>query len=436
MLSDLGLVLALILLNGLLALSELAIVGSKRLRLTRLAAEGSAGAASALSLAAEPTRFLSTVQVGITAIGILNGAIGEATLTRPVRAALEGVPITAPYAEPLSLAAVVVGITYLSLILGELVPKRLALTDPERIATLISRPMRLLARLGTPVVWLLSVSTDGVLRLVRARKVARTDVTIEEIRVLIEQGGAQGVLEPGEQLMMTNVLNLDQRRVSSVLTPRADVVFLDLRQPVEWNLSMLRERPHAVMPLCEGGLQRVIGFVRAKRVLEQVLGGRTLDLRTLAEPALFVPEAATVMSLLEEFRRSRLSVALVVDEFGAVEGIVSVSDVMASIVGDAPDFGRSDQVVIRREDGSWLLDGGLDIETVARALEDDSLAEEAERFNYRTLGGLAMVALERVPRTGDTFERRGHRFEVVDMDGNRVDRILATPRRLAAGEKR
>lgn len=428
MLIDSLLLLALILLNGAFALSEIAIVSSRRTRLVRMTETGNAGAARALALASEPTRFLSSVQVGITSIGILSGAMGEATIARHVRQVLEQVPAIARYAELLSLAIVVVGLTYVSLIIGELVPKRLAMTEPEKIAAIIAGPMQMVARLGRPIVYVLSISTEAVLRLLRVPTVKRAGATVEEIKVLLEQSATEGVLEPGEQEMMTNVLNLDERHVAGVLTPRSDLVFLDVRDSVEANRGKLQETPHDVLPLCDGGLDRVIGVVRSRRVLEVVLAGRSVDLTGLAEPALFVPETMTVMRLLEQFKRTSLSAALVVDEFGEVEGIVSLTDVVTAIVGDLPVERGQELLIVRREDGSWLLDGVLDLTTLIRTLDDTSLVTEDNGHHYHTLGGLAMVSLGRVPRTGDVFNRGRHRFEIVDMDGNRVDRILATPR--------
>ena len=422
---DLLLLLFLILLNGALAMSEIAVVSSRRGRLARMADAGSAGAARALALAAEPTRFLSSVQVGITSIGILSGAIGEATLAREVQSRLAQLPALAPYAEPVSRGLVVLGITYFSLILGELVPKRLALTNPERTAGLIARPMQVLAAIGRPVVYLLTVSTDAVVRLLGARQMNPAAVTMEDIRLLIAQGTEQGVLEPGERDMMTNVLNLDERLLGGVLTPRADVVFLDVRDPAPRNREKLREEPHAVLPVCDGGLDHVLGFVRVTRVLGEVLAGREVDLRALAEPALFVPESATVLTLLEQFQRRNLGAALVVDEFGAVEGIVSLTDVTGAIVGDLPSGSGEEPRIVRRGDGSWLLDGALDLDTLARTLGGEwSARDAAAGHGFHTVGGLAMASLGRVPRTGDVFERGRFRFEVVDMDGNRVDRVL------------
>jgi putative hemolysin len=434
MLMDSLLLIGLIVANGALALSEIAIVSSRRVRLTGMIEAGNRGASRALQLASDPTRFLSSVQVGITSIGILSGAIGEATMARHVRHTLELVPAIAPYAQTLSLAIVVVSITYVSLIIGELVPKRVAMTDPEKIAAVIAGPMQLLAKLGRPIVYVLSVSTDVVLKVLRVRKVTRAALTIEEIKVLLEQSTTEGVLEPGEREMMTNVLNLDERHVAGVLTPRSDIVFLDVRDSVEVNRARMREEPHDILPLCDGGLDHVVGIVRTRRVLEELLANRTVNLPALAEASLFVPETMTILRLLEEFRRTNLSAALVVDEFGEVEGIVSLTDVVTSIVGELPVDKRDEPMIVKRDDGSWLLDGALDLSTLVRTLDDTSLVTEEDGEHYHTLGGLAMASLGRVPKTGDLFNRGRYGFEIVDMDGNRVDRILAT--RLPIADRR
>jgi putative hemolysin len=426
MLTDTLLVFVLILLNGVLAMSEIAIVSSRRARLVQLADGGSSGAARALQLAAEPTRFLSSVQVGITSIGILNGAIGEASIVTRLTAVFEQVPALAPYAHAAATGTMVIALTYVSLIVGELVPKRLALTRPETIAAIIARPMQMLAATTRPLVFLLSVSTDTILRVLRIRQVKEPAVSVEEIKVLLEQGAEEGVFEATEHELVTNVLNLDERHVGSVLTPRSDVVYLDLRASVEANREKLRGALHSVLPLCDGGLDRVIGFVRATKVLEQVMDNGTLDLAPLAEPALFVPETMTLMKLLEHFKRQHLPLALVVDEHGDVEGLVSLTDVTAAIVGQLPPEPGEEPAIVRREDGSWLMDGALDLDTVHRTLDETSLLTEEDRQHYHTLGGLTMLALGRVPRIGDVFERAGYRFEVVDMDGNRIDRVLVS----------
>jgi putative hemolysin len=428
---DLALLLALVLLNGAFAMSEIAIVGSKRARLLQLAEDGSSGAQRALKLSAEPTRFLSSVQVGITSIGILNGAIGGASIAGRLRVSFQSVPLMAPYADGLALASMVAIVTYVSLILGELVPKRIALAYPEGVATVIAQPMDWLARAGRPIVTLLSVSTDAILRLLRVRHVTQPGVTLEELRVMLEQGTEEGVFEASEHEMVSNVLNLDDRQVGSVLTPRSEIVYLDVNQSLEAQRTTLRQQTHSVLPLCEGGLEHVIGFVRATHLLDHFLNQGDGDLRSLAEPGLFVPETMTLMTLLEQFKRTHLPVALVVDEFGDTQGLVSLTDVTSAIVGDLPTEPNQEPLIVRREDGGWLMDGSVALETVLRTLEKDALLSDEEAQHYHTLGGLAMAALGRVPRTGDVFERSGHRFEVVDMDGNRVDRVLV--RRSDAG---
>jgi putative hemolysin len=288
--------------------------------------------------------------------------------------------------------------------------------------------MEMLARVGRPIVHVLSVSTDTILRLFGVRGAKQPAVTVEEIKVLLQQGAEEGSVEASEHEMVTNVLNLDARHIGAVLTPRSEVVYLDVRSSLDAVRETLREGTHSVLPLCDGGLDQVIGFVRTTRVLEQLLDRQPLDLAALAEPAVYVPETMTLMTLLEQFKRTHSPVALVVDEFGDVEGLVSLADVTAAIVGDLPPLPGEEPDIVRREDGSWLIDGGLDIDTVLRTLDAASIIDDDDRQHYHTLGGFLMLGLGRVPRTGDVFERRGFRFEVVDMDGNRVDRVLVEKR--------
>jgi putative hemolysin len=429
MLIDLSLLFVLFVLNGLFAMSEIAVVSSRRSRLQQMADGGNAGAGHALALASEPTRFLSSVQVGITSIGILSGAIGESAVASRLRAWLEGMPAVAAYADILATILMVLTLTYVSLIVGELVPKRLALSRPERIAAVIATPMQLLATVARPVVSFLSLTTDAILRLFGMRHVKQGGVTVDEVRIMLKQGAEQGVFEPAEQEMATNILNLDERHVDDVMTSRSEIVYLDVRDSLEANQNTLRQHPHGVLPLCDGGLDHVVGFVRSKHLLEAMLGGRELDLRAVAESAVFVPERMTIMRLLEEFKRANLPLALVVDEFGDVEGLVSLTDVVSSIVGDLPVEDSREPMIRRREDGTWLIDGALDLDTLLRTLDAEDFISKEDREHYHTLGGLVILALGRVPRTGDVFERGGYRFEVIDMDGNRVDRVLVSPLR-------
>jgi putative hemolysin len=426
MLAQLLLLLGLILLNGLFAMSEIAIVSSRRARLQQRAEQGSTGARHALALAAEPTRFLSSVQVGITSIGVLNGAIGEASIAAHLRVWLEQVPSVAPYAETLSLAVMVVVLTFVSLILGELVPKRIALSHPEAFASAVAAPMAMVARIGRPVVHLLSLTTDAIVRLVGIRQNTQPGVTADEVRVMLEQGTEEGVFEPSEHQMVSNILRLDDRPVASVLTPRSDVLYLDVREPLDVTRKKLGGAAHAVLPLCDGSMDQVLGFVRAASVLNSMVDSPAPDLASLAEPALFVPETMTLMTLLEQFKRTHLPVALVVDEFGGVEGLVSLTDVIASIVGDLPASPGEEPMIVARADGGWLVDGGIGLDLLIETLDAPALASDLDLKRFHTLGGLVMFALDRIPRTGDLFERAGFRFEIADMDGNRVDRVIVS----------
>ncbi|HTU99804.1 MAG TPA: hemolysin family protein [Luteitalea sp.] len=424
--AEIALLLFLILLNGIFAMSEIALVSARRPRLQQLAGAGQPGAERALALSADPTRFLSTVQVGITSIGILSGAVGESAIAIRVQAWLERVPALTPYAEGLSLAVMVVTLTYVSLIVGELVPKRLGLTSPERIAALVAGPMSMLASVGRPLVFLLTTSTNFVLRILRVSPMAQSGTSDEEVKLLMAQGTEEGVFAPAEQALVANVLHLDDRYVGAILTPRSDVVFLDVTRPWEENVRTLEDNPHTVLPVCRGSLDDVIGFVRSATLLGHVLRSDRIDLERLASPASFVPRSVTLMTLLQQFKQSHLPVALVVDEFGGINGLVSLTDVTAAIVGELPETAGDDPSIVRRDDGSVLAEGTLEVSVLAREVSWLGGAFEDEGPDYHTLGGFAMFVLGRVPRTGDQFERAGARFEIVDMDGHRVDRVLVT----------
>lgn len=425
MANDVLFLFALVLTNGVLAMSEIAIVSSRRPRLQQMAERGSAGAAQALRLADDPTRFLSTVQVGISAIGILSGAVGEATVAAHLRQTLLAMPAVAPFADELALAVMVVGLTYVSLIVGELVPKRLALTQPERIASFLARPMKWLSMWTRPVVYLLTISTDTILTLLRAKRKPGPAVTLEEFKLLVEQGAAEGVFDKTEKEIVVNVLDLNDRHVSEVITPRGDIVYLDLQDSAEGNRTRLSDSPHSVLPLCDKGLDSVVGFVKVTDILQKVMSNEPLDLRTLAMPPLYVPHTMTIMKMLEQFKRTHLGIALVVDEFGNVDGLVSLADVMEAMVGHLPFEAGEEPMIVHREDGTWLVDGVLDLDTLEREI-GLNVGMDDVRAHYHTVAGLAMFALGRVPKIGDVFEREGFRFEIVDMDANHVDRVLVS----------
>jgi putative hemolysin len=425
-------VLLLLVINGVFAMSELAVVSARRLRLEHRAEAGDAGARAALELAREPSEFLSAVQVGITLVGVLSGAFGGATLSEEVAVLLAGVPAVARWAEPLAFGLVVAAISYLSLIVGELVPKRIALANPERIAARVARPMRLVARIGRPLVRLLTGSTNLVLRILGVRGSAEPSITEEEIRALVEQGAESGVVQPAEQELVESVFRLGDRHVATIMTPRPDIDWLDLEDEPERLRERLGERLHGRLVVCRGDVDHVVGIVHTDALLARTLTGAPLvlpdDLRALVNPPLFVPGSMPAFRLLEELRRAREHVALVVDEFGGIEGIVTLADILSALVGDMPTREQEDEpTIVRRADGSWLVDGTLPLEDLEVELDIDPLPAE-ERRGFRTVAGFVVSRLGRVARVGDTIDWGALRVEVVDMDGRRIDKLLVATR--------
>ncbi len=422
---DIALLLFLILLNGVFAMSEIAVISSRKARLQRLADDGSPGAHSALALHNEPSNFLSTIQVGITSVGILSGAIGEAALADPLAAWLAQAAFIEPYAKAIALTVVVLGLTYFSVVVGELVPKRLGLLAPEGIASLIARPMNLLSRFSKPVVWLLSTSSSVLLRLMGARRKEEPPVTDDEINVLMGQGAEAGVFHESEQEIVSNVLRLDDQRIGAIMTHRSDIYLVDLDEPEEVVRRRIAESPYERLVICRDGLDHVIGILRTSDLLKAALTGAALNVEASLRTPLYVPETVSTTQLLESFRQARMQFALIVDEYGELEGLVTLTDVMTAIVGDLPSYDSPDtQDVVEREDGSWLVDGSVAIERLKSALdiEDELPGEEENHFN--TLGGFVMHMLGRIPAVADHFESAGLRFEVMDMDRNRVDKVL------------
>lgn len=424
---DIILLLVLIFFNGLMAMSEIAVVSSRKSRLQKLAEDGSPGAQSALDLSREPTAFLATVQVGITTVGILSGAIGESALADPLTEWLTGFAVIEPYAKGLARALVVIGLTYFSVVVGELVPKRLGLLVPEKIASLIAKPMNLLASIARPLVWLLSWSSTILLRVIGARRRDEPPVTNDEINVLMGQGAVAGIFHESEQAIVSNVLRLDEQRIGSIMTHRNDIYVLDLDLPAEEIRTCLAEAPYTRILVCRDGLEHIVGILRTADMLKLALAGDNLDVERFLRPALYVPEGVTTTHLLENFRKARQQCALIVDEYGELQGLVTLTDVLTAIVGDLPSSDTpEDQDIVERSDGSWLLDGGVAIERLKAVtkIEDDLPGEDENAFN--TLGGLVMYVLGRIPSVTDQFEAAGVRFEVVDMDKNRVDKVLLT----------
>lgn len=418
------LIFLLVIANGVFAMSEMAVVSSRKARLQQFANAGDAKALSALELANAPDRFLSTVQIGITLVGILAGAFGGATIASQIAAYIAVVPALAPYSSALGLAAVVAAITYLSLIFGELVPKRLALNNPERIASFVARPMNLLSKFASPFVWFLSFSSETVFNLFRIKPSNEPPVTEEEIKVLIAQGTQAGVFEETEQDMVESVFRLGDRRVKALMTPRLDIEWLDVNSAAEEIRQAMRESLYSRFPVCDGSIDEVIGVVKAKDFL--VLEDENASLRSVLKQPLFVPETRTALQTLELFKRAHTHIALIIDEYGAVEGLVTTNDVLEAIVGDiALPANQSEMYAVRREDGSWLLDGALPVDDFKEIFSVTKLAGE-EKGAYHTLAGFIMMQLGRIPKVAEYFEWNNLRFEIVDMDGNRVDKVLVS----------
>lgn len=420
-------ILVLIIANGVFSMSEMAIVSARKVRLQQLANQGDAKARAALKLAESPNHFLSTVQVGISLIGILTGAFGGATIATRLAVYIRLVPFLAAYSEPISFGIVVLLITYLSLIIGELVPKRLALNNPEKIAAIVAIPMRALAALASPAVYLLSASTELVLRVLGITPSVEPQVTEEEIKILIEQGTEAGTFEEAEQDMVERVFRLGDRPASSFMTPRPDIVWLDLEDSAEENREKMVESAYSRYPVCQGGLDNVLGVIPVTDLLARSFRGDSLDLTVGLRQPVFVPESTRGLKVLELFKQTITHMALVVDEYGVIQGLVTLNDIMSEIVGDVPNADdQENPQAVQREDGSWLLDGMLAVEDFLELFGMEEWESE-ERGSYQTLGGFVITHLGRIPAAADHFEWQGMRIEVMDMDGNRVDKVLVVP---------
>ncbi|MBI3186612.1 MAG: HlyC/CorC family transporter [Gammaproteobacteria bacterium] len=415
----------LILLNGVFAMSEIALVTARRSRLLKLAEDGDGAAAVALTLHDEPTRFLSTVQIGITSIGILNGIVGEAVLAGPFAVWLYGMGMDEETSHIVATGLVVVVITYVSIVIGELVPKRIGQFNPEGIARLVARPMQILALFTRPFVRLLTLSTETLLRLMGQRQLADQGVTEEEIHAMIDEGSESGVIEQQEHEMLRNVFRLDERQITSLMIPRADIIYLDIDRPLEENMQWIATSDHSRFPVCRGGLHSVLGIVNTKQLLRQKLKGDQTDFRSQLQPAVFVPETLTGMDLLGHFRASGTQMVLVVDEYGEVLGLVTLMDVLEAVTGEFTPHDKEDAWALQRDDGSWLLDGLIPVPELKDRLGLKKVPDE-DKGRYHTLSGMMMWLLGRLPQTGDSTSWENWKFEVVDLDGKRVDKVLAS----------
>jgi putative hemolysin len=429
--ADVVIILALILLNGVFSMSELAVVSAKRLRLEKLADDGRRGAGSALDLQHDPSRFLSTVQVGITLIGIFNGAFGEASLTARLTPALAHIGVPEGYARPIALAIVVAAITFVSIVLGELVPKRIAILYPETMAATIARPLQFMARLAHPFVRLLALTTDGIMRVLGMHRHKDETPTEEDVTGMIKESADAGVFEKAEYDIAARALRLDDWHLRALMTPRVDLEFLDLDQSLERNLARIAESPYSRFPVYRGDRSQVVGIVRARNLFGQAIRTQSLagiDIGAAVEPILYVPESSSAIDLLEQLKQHRAELAMVVDEYGDIQGMITLTDVMSALVGEvtpSSDHGQPDAV--KREDGSWFVDGGMVLDRFRYLTGADIDFPDEDGGAYHTLAGFMLYQLAVIPRAGDRLDWEGWRFEVVDMDGNRIDRLLAAP---------
>ncbi len=422
---DVALLTFLIVLNALFAMSEMALTASRKARLQVMVETGDAGAKAAMELHDDPTKFLSTVQIGITSIGVLNGIVGDAAFSAPFALWLERTfAMHDQAAEITATAMVVVVITFLTIIFGELVPKRLGQMYPEAVARLVAQPMNWLSMATRPFVMLLSFCTEGTLKLMGIRGGPSRSVTEEEIAASLEEGLDAGVIEAQEHQMVRNVFRLDDRQVGSMMIPRGEIVWLEAAAPAEEVLRVIAADEHSRYPVCRGGLDDVVGVVSAQSLLQQAIGGAGLDITERLQPAVFVPETLSGMELLDQFRASSAQLVFVVDEYGEVQGMITVRDVLEAITGEFTTP-SDDAWAVQRDDGSWLFDGLIPVPELKDRLELKDLPEEG-RGRYNTLAGMIMLLLGRLPNTTDKVEWEGWRFEVVDLDGKRIDKVLAT----------
>jgi putative hemolysin len=423
-------VLALVLLNGFFAMSELAVVSSRKGRLKAMARAGVPGARSALTLAEAPGTFLPTVQIGITLIGVLAGAFSGATVANKLAAWLDTFALLQPLSRSLAIAIVVAAITYLSLIVGELVPKQIALHNAEGIAARVARPLRRLSQLASPAVWLLRVSSEAVLALLRISRMPRQAVTAEEVRALVAEGMETGVFERSEREIIDRALRLDDRSIQTIMTPRHEIAWLDVTDGPAEIARKIRESGHSRYPVCRGSPDEVLGIVLVRDMLAEVLEGKKVDINAILRAAPAIHESTTALEALGLVRNAAVHVALVVDEYGSLQGIATMKDITEAIVGTIRETEHSEAPeCLRRDDGSWLVDGLLPLPEVKHAI---GLGDIPEDRGFHTLAGFVMWQLGRVPRAADSFEWHGWRFEVVDMDGRRIDKLAVFPPRHTA----
>ncbi len=425
--TEIIIILLLIMVNGVLAMTEMAVVSARKARLRQMADQGDPRARAALDLAESPAHFFSTVQVGITLVGVLAGAFGGATIAEQIAAALAPAGVPAQYAEGIGIGIVVLAITYLSLVIGELAPKRIALANPERIARVMAGPMNRLAVLTSPVVKLLTVSTDLVLRLIRLRENKEPPVSEDEVKLLMQEGLRAGIFHQAEPPMVESVMALDRLTVRELMTPRVKIIWINVNDPHQAIWHKIVVSRHTTFPVYEGNRDNVVGVVTVKTIYANLAAGVPVNIRDLMTPTLIVTSSQTVLSLLERFRKARKYFALTLDESGGVTGLVTLHDVMEAVLGDFPSSEeRLKPTAQRRDDGSWLVDAMLGADEFERLVPEFKLDPPAER-NYTTFGGYLVKRLGHIPNESDSFESQDFRVEIIDMDRQRVDKVLLIP---------
>lgn len=429
MLTESLIILALILLNGLFSASEIAIISSRKARLQMLADKGSPAAQQALKLKASPNRFLSTIQIGITLIGILTGLFGGATIALRLEAYLNQFSWIGPYSHEVAITVIVIAITFLTLVFGELVPKRIGLAIPERYSTLVAIPMNLLSKIVAPFVWLLSTTTEGIVRALNIKS-SGAQVTEEEIKALVDEGADSGAIEHIEHEIVDRVFSLGDKKAVNLMTHRSNVVWLDTEDSFEEHKEIILESGHTVYPVCKNGLDNILGIVHIKFLLNRYLTSahEPIELTQLTQPLNYVYENSSAYSVLNKLRLSKIHQAVVLDEYGSLQGIVTLNDILSGLVGDISDGEfHEEPSIVRREDGSMLIDGqyqvGELLELLQIDLDDD---EEDELSGINTVAGLILLHLGHVPEAGEKIKWKDHEFEVMDMDVNRIDKVLVT----------
>jgi putative hemolysin len=420
---DILLIVFLTLLNGAFAMSELALAGSRKARLSAMAESGDKGAVAALKLLDNPTQFLSSVQVGITSIGMLNGIVGEAAFSAGLAAWLGQLGMPQTTANVTATAIVVVVITFVTIVFGELVPKRIGQMYPETVARWVSRPMAGVAKAAKPFVMLLSVTTHGVLKLMRIDNRAVQHVTEEEINASLEEGVGAGIIEEHEHRMVRNVFLLDDRQLASIMLPRSDIQWLDVADPLDVALDKAQQGGHSWYPVCRGGLDDVVGVIHLPRMLALQAEGDNEPLMRHVQPAVFVPETLTGMELLEQFRERATRIVFVVDEYGVVQGLLTPLDMLEAITGELSPEAAVDAWATQRDDGAWLVDGAMPVAELKSRLDIEELPDE-DKGRYNTVAGLMQTVAGELLQQGEAVHAAGWRFEVLVLDGRRIDQVL------------